>query len=332
MSVRRVEASGVARRHHVRAPGLRHRLEYLLLTALTAAGRRLSDDAAARIGEVIGRLGYRPLGIRCRVVEDNLRLAFPDRDEAWIRETARATYAHFGREFMAMLRLAGSSREEVLARTEVEGIDALRRALDAGRGVVLVTGHLGNWEIGGASLAARGIPLDAVAQRQANPLFDQAINAARERLGMGLIERSRAPRLALRALRAGRVVAFVADQDARRAGFFVPFFGRPASTHRGPAVLALRAGAPLFFASVYRGPDGRYYGRTEEVLVERDGPADEVAYRLTAAFTARLEAAIQRAPEQYFWFHRRWKTRPPEEPPPGLVGTILDRRPHAGGA
>ncbi|MBI4545107.1 MAG: lysophospholipid acyltransferase family protein, partial [Gemmatimonadetes bacterium] len=142
----------------------------------------------------------------------------------------------------------------------------------------------------------------------------------RERLGMHVIERAHAARQGLAALRAGRVVAFVADQDARRAGLLVPFFGRPASTHRGPAVLALRARAPLFLGYSLRAPGRSYRGLLEEVVVSREGEVDDVVLRLTAAYTARLEQAVRAAPEQYFWHHRRWKTRPAEEPPHGGAG------------
>jgi KDO2-lipid IV(A) lauroyltransferase len=217
---------------------------------------------------------------------------------------------------MAMIRLAALDAEAVLERTEFVGLDALRAALDRGCGVVMVTGHFGNWEIGGAALAVRGFPLDVVAQRQSNPLFDRALVAARERLGMRVIERGRAPKEGLRALRQGRVVAFVADQDAKRAGVFVPFFGRAASTHRGPALLALRTGAPLFLGTPLRTAQGGYRIGLEEVEVEREGSLDEIVDRWTARFTARLEAAVRAAPEQYFWQHRRWKSRPPEERAP----------------
>ena len=293
-----------------------HRLEYLLFRAAAGLGLALGEAGAARLGGVLGGLAYRPLGIRRELVERQLRESFPERDDDWVRATARAAYVHLGREGFALLRLASLDPEEVRARTEIEGLDRFLDAVERGRGVVLVTGHLGNWEIGGSALAVRGVPLDVVAQRQHNPLFDRAITWARERLGMRVIERGRAPKEGLRALRQGRVVAFVADQDARRAGVFVPFFGRLASTHRGPALLALRTGAPLFLGSALRVPGGGYRIRLEEIAVETTGEMDDVVARWTAAFTARLEAAIREAPEQYFWFHRRWKTRPPEERAP----------------
>jgi Kdo2-lipid IVA lauroyltransferase/acyltransferase len=297
-----------------RTPTVKHRLEYALYRMTLAAADLLGDRIVGGLTAAAGRLAYRPLGIRRKVVEMHLRSCFPERDERWVRQTAAAAYAHLGREGATMLRLSSLPKERVIERTVIEGFDAFRAAVDRGRGVVLVTGHFGNWEIGGAALAARGIPIDGIAQRQSNPLFNRDIVAARERLGMRIIERGRATKEGLRGLRAGRVVAFVADQDARRAGIFVPFFGRLASTHRGPALLALRTGSPIFLGTALREPDGRYRIRLQEIPVDRTQETEAAVREVTAAFTARLEAAIRAAPEQYFWHHRRWKTRPSEEP------------------
>jgi Kdo2-lipid IVA lauroyltransferase/acyltransferase len=306
-----------------RRPGVAHRLEYLLFSGALAVGNRLGNARAERFGGAVASIAHRPLGIRRRDVEAHLRLAFPEAGAAWIGRTAAAAYRHLGREAVSMLRLSALTPEAVIERTRIEGLEAFAAALAAGAGVVVVTGHLGNWEIGGAALAARGVPLAVVAQRQGNPLFDRAIVAARERLGMQVIERGRAPRLALRALREGRAVAFVADQNARGADLFVPFFGRLASTHRGPALLALRTGAPVFLGTALR-EGGGYRVRLEAVDPPRDGEPDQVVERITAAFTARLEEAVRSAPEQYFWHHRRWKTRPAAaEPPPS--GEVSDR-------
>ncbi|MGH7505344.1 MAG: lysophospholipid acyltransferase family protein [Longimicrobiales bacterium] len=295
-----------------RRPTFVHRLEHLAFTGGTVLGRLLGDAASARLGAAIGRLGYRPLGIRRGLVESHLRAAFPDADDEWIAATATSSYAHLGREMIALLRLADLSRGALLARSRLEGLPALRSALERGNGVVIAAGHFGNWEIGAAILAAHDVPIDIVAQRQHNPLFDRAIIAARHRLGVGVIERSQATRLALRALRRGRAVAFGADQNAGRTGVFVPFFGRLASTHRGAAVMALRTEAPIFLAVPLRAGSG-YAMRVEEVAMDRGGEPEQVIARLTAAFTARLEAAVRAEPGQYLWHHRRWKTRPPEE-------------------
>ena len=309
-----------------RRPSTQHRLEFALIRLARWLDRRLGAARAEAMAAALGRLVYRRLRIRADVVEEQLRRAFPDRDEAWVRATAAASYAHLGREGMSMLRLSRQGREDVIAATDVEGLEAMRAAVEAGTGAVLVTGHFGNWEIGGAALTARGIPLDVVAQRQANPLFDGLINQARERLGMTVIRRGNATKEALRTLRAGRVIALVADQDARGAGLFVPFMGRPASTHRGPALLALRSGAPVFIGTAVRRPDGGYRVRVTPIPVPDVQDPDARLLALTREHVAALEAAVREEPGQYLWQHRRWKTAPPAGGPgnggePGSVSS-----------
>jgi KDO2-lipid IV(A) lauroyltransferase len=275
--------------------------------------RLLGDHGAAAFGSNVGKLGYFPLRIRRKLVETNLRLSFPEKDDEWIERIARATYAHLGREALMTMRMLRMSRDELMSITEDRGgLDEFKAAASSGTGAVLVAGHFGNHEIGAAGIAIRGVNLDVVVQRQGNPLFDATLNDARRRFGLGIIERSQAHRLALRSLRAGRAVGFAADQDARRSGLFVPFFGRLASTHRGPALMAVKTGAPLFLAGVARVGD-RYEGGLVRVDVDRNGPLDEVVYSLTAAFTAQLEKLVRAYPEQYLWLHRRWKTPPPPE-------------------
>jgi Kdo2-lipid IVA lauroyltransferase/acyltransferase len=292
---------------------LSHLAEYAAVRTALEVDRLVGPTRASRGAAALARFAYRPLGIRAAVVEAHLRQAFPDRDEEWIRRTAVASYEHLGREGLTMLRLSRLGPADILAITEPEGdLPAMQAAVAAGRGAILAAGHLGNWEIGGAGLAARGLPMDVVVQRQANPYFDRLINDARARLGMTVIPRGGATKAALRSLRRGRVVALVADQDARATGLFVPFLGRPASTHRGPAVLALRSGAALFAASAVRVADGTYRLRIREVPVPEEGEFDEQVRLLTVAVTRALEAAVRRDPEQYFWHHRRWKTAPPE--------------------
>jgi Kdo2-lipid IVA lauroyltransferase/acyltransferase len=295
---------------------IRHLLEYGLILLVRLYDRILGARLAGEVAVELGRMAYRPLGIRADVVEDQLGRAFPDRDDDWVRSTASAAYAHLAREGLSLLRLSRLGREQVLAVTDVgPQLEELQAAVGAGSGAIVATGHLGNWELAGAALAARGIPLDVVAQRQSNPYFDQLINRTRERLGMRVIPRGRATSAALAALAEGRVVGLVADQDARSRGVFVPFMGRPASTHRGAAVLSLRSGAPLFMGVMVRRPGGTYEGRIRRMPAPPDGDFEERVRTLTAAFNAALESVVREFPEQYFWHHRRWKTAPPEITP-----------------
>ncbi|MBD0321517.1 MAG: lysophospholipid acyltransferase family protein, partial [Gemmatimonadetes bacterium] len=261
-------------------------------------------------------------GIRRAVVEANLRLAYPQADEVWLRDTTRAVYEHLGREAAAILRLSKLDPQAVIDRTDVtEDWPRLEAALGEGRGVILVTGHYGNWEIAAAAVAARGVPIAAIVRRQGNRLVDARLDGLRRRLGVETIYQSEAPSRVPRVLRKGGIVGIVGDQDARRAGIFVPFFGRPASTHRGPALFALKLRAPVFACVARRLPGGpaRYRVSGRQIVTERTGELETDVRELTTALAARLEAEIREAPEQYFWFHRRWKSKP--EPAREVEGT-----------
>jgi len=298
---------------------LRHAAEYALFRAASAVLLALPEVVALRAGAALGWFAGSVLRIRRSVVDENLRRAFPERSSAWRRRVARASYAHLGREAAAMLRMAGLDRKDVVTRTDVEGLDAFRAALDEGRGLVVVSGHLGSWEVGGAAVSARDIPLMAVAKPMANRRFDADLVASRERLGIEVVDTGAAPKRVLRALARGRVVALVADQNAGTNGLFVPFFGELASTHRGPALFAVRSGAPVFLGTCFAVPGRRHRYRLvlERVATPATGDAERDVLRLTEAHTALLEEAVRRAPEQYFWQHKRWKTRPAPELVPG---------------
>jgi len=298
-------------------PTFTHRAEYAALRGAVAALERLSFAGAGRIGARIGGLGFAPLKIRRAVVERQLRAAFPERDEDDIERIARAAYAHLGRTSIETAILPSYNTAEILSMFEsVQGWDLVEKNLALGKGLILVTGHLGNWELGGAYIAARGLPIDAVARHMANPLFDRYLTRTRERIGMSVVHDEEAVRRVPRALRGGRAVAFLFDQGAvGLASTWVPFFGRFAKTPRGPAVFALRLGAPVMFGVALRQPSGRYQLSFEQVEVVDTGDREADVDRIVAEYSAVLERWIRRAPEQYLWHHRRWKHQRPGTPP-----------------
>jgi len=256
------------------------------------------------------------LRIRRGDVDRHLGWAFPGRSAEWRGRVARASYAHFGREAVVMFRAGGWSAERVLERTEMVGFEPFREAAESGSGLVLLTGHIGNWEIGGAAIAARGMPFDVVGKGMSNRSFQADLFAARERFGMRVIEMGDAGRAASRSLRQGRVVALLGDQHAHSGGIPLPFFGRPAQTTRGPALLVGGTGAPVWVAFATRdpGPSQRYTVTFQPLHFSPTGRVEEDAETLMAAYASVLEEAIRATPEQYFWHHRRWKKRPDEEP------------------
>jgi KDO2-lipid IV(A) lauroyltransferase len=306
-----------------------HRVEHAGFRAARAAFTRLPEDLALRSGAALGTLAGSVLRVRRADVNRHLLWAFPDRSQAWRARVAAACYRHFGREAAATLQATRWSAEELRERTLVAGFEDFRSAAEAGAGVVLLTGHLGNWELGGAGVAARGVPLDVVGKGMSNRRFEKDLFALRERLGMRVIEMGEASRLALRALAAGRVVAVLGDQSAHGGGLVVPFFGRPAVTARGPALFAVRSGAPVFVAFALRDDSARarYRVAFRRLTGAPSGAPDEDVRALVLAYTQALEAAVETAPEQYFWQHRRWKGAPAEEP--GSEGQVITGRPRS---
>ncbi|TVR64943.1 MAG: hypothetical protein EA422_05225 [Gemmatimonadales bacterium] len=295
------------------SPTLAHRLENAVVGTLYRVLRALPEPLALALGWGLGWFIGSVLRIRRSTVERNLAMAFPERDAKWRKRVAARVLPHIARESVMLLRLGGMSAEELHRRTEVDGLEAMVEATRTGQGVIIVTGHLGNWEIAGGAVAVRGLPLDVVAKIQKNPLVEERIRRMREALGMQVIHRHQAPREVLRSLRKGRAVALVADQDARSSGIFVDFFGVPASTARGPGLFAARTGSPVFLAVPERLPGlrGRYRVTFEPMDLPMHPDRDEFVEAFTRRYMSQLEAAIRRIPEQYFWVHRRWKTSPP---------------------
>jgi len=297
----------------------RHRLEGVVLRLARGVWALLPERAALGSGAAMGAFVGSVLRVRRADVDRHLGWAFPDRPAAWRRRVARGSYAHLGREAVVLFRRGGWSPERVLERTTRVGFEAFADAARGETGVVVLTGHLGNWEIGGAVIAASGIPLDVVGKGMSNRRFERQLFGMREALGMRVIEMGDAPRESLRSLGRGRVLALLPDQSAHRGGIPVPFFGHPASTPRGPALFAARSGAPVWIAFATRdpGPGQRYTATFEPLPFEPTGRPDEDAATLMGAYARRLEEAVRASPEQYFWQHRRWKRAGGEEPPSG---------------
>lgn len=294
-----------------------HRAEYYALRSVVGSLHAMPWAAAGAFGSQLGLLGYRPFGVRRHVVASQIAAAFPERSAEDVASLARAAYAHLGRSTIETALLPSIGKSGVLGLVEsAEGFELIEQAMVAGKGAILVTGHVGNWELAGAYVAARGVPMDVIVRTQANPLFDRYLNETRASLGMTVVRDHEAVRRTPRSLREGRAVAFVADQGVMGlASTFVPFFGRPAKTPRGAAVFAMRYHTPTLFVAALRQPSGRYKVSVEEIPIIDSGDRDADVDGIVARYTAVLERWVRTAPEQYFWHHRRWRRQPPETPP-----------------
>ncbi len=288
---------------------------YVAMRAALAGAAVLPRSLALACGAALGSAA-RGFGLRRTVTDANLAVAFPELAAAARETLARAVYAHFGRMAVDSLRLSARGPSAIVPH--VEGGDSLRlleALLRRRKGVIVLTGHVGNWELAGAYVAAAGHPLAAVVKPPSNPYVARHAEAVRRRLGIATIPMPEARSGVAAALAENRVVALVADQGAIRSTTWVPFFGRPTRTPSGPGLFAARTGAPVVFGALVSLPGGRY--RVEaEVLAEEvtDEPADAVR-RVAELFRARLEATVRRYPDQYLWTHRLWKERPPAPAP-----------------
>ncbi len=289
---------------------LADRLEAVVAGAALGALDGLGWRAALGVGAALGST-VRRMGIRRRVALENLARAFPERAEAERVALLDEHYREMGRiaaEYGRIGRLVRAPEGEVLARIERE---ELLRSL-VGRGAVVVSGHYGNFELG-AAICGRVNPIDFLVKPLSNVRVDERVTRLRRDAGVGIISTRGGVKQVFKALRAGRWIAMAADQDAGRHGVFVPFFGRLASTAEGPARIALQARVPMIVGGMRRLADGRHVLGFSDVREPEGDATDASVLALTAWHTAMLEARVREAPEQYFWLHRRWKTRPPGE-------------------
>jgi len=281
------------------------------IRGLGAAVGALPVPVALALGRGLGTVAYAFMAGPRALAIAHMGLAFPDLDRTARARLARETFRHAGQSFVELALWTKLTRRP--GYVAVEGDEAIRAALAEGRGCIAVAGHLGNWELLAATMAARGWPITVVA-RQVNDLrFHRLIYDFRTAAGVEVLLRDDASFLsAVRgALRRGRIVALLIDQDTRGAGVFVPFFGRPARTPPGAALLALRARVPVLTAFIERRRDGGHLIRVAPLDVPPGNGRGRVI-ELTARMTAAIEAQIRRAPAEWVWWHERWRRRPPE--------------------
>ncbi len=289
-----------------------HRFEYVCLRAgLAALGPIAPRHREAIARALAGALHLLPL--RRQVLQQNLRTALGDSDAARRRALVRDIIRHtigFG------LELAWMARIEPAAIASTVDMDAasrerIERARRAGRGVLLACGHLGNWEWLAAWYAQAVGPVGVVYKPMHNPCTDEFITRLRRRFGLEAFSTREPNQRALIAyIKRGGVVGILSDQDARRQGRFVPFFGKPASTATGLATLSRRLGAPIVPSFCLRTPGGGLRAVIDEpIWPDPNADRDQEEMRLLRAYHDALERAIRQDPAQYFWWHRRWKTK-----------------------
>ena len=292
---------------------LRFALEAAALGAFKVLAVVTPRPVFLRLGRALGAL-VASLDRKHRdIAKDNLRRSFPDWSEDRVDGTARGVWIHFGGVMFDLVRILARGPEVVDALVTIEGAENATLAHRSPHGVVLITGHFGNWETHGIIHAKHFGSIGVVARPLDNPTLDRAMTALRESAGNEVIEKEHAMIRCMRRLKAALGVAFVVDQNVQeKEGIFVNFFGRPACTTPFAAKLALKTGALVLPCRAVMTPDLRYRVIYDPPIDPRDfGAGDEAVVALTQAMMNTTEAWIRANPDQWLWMHRRWHTQPP---------------------
>jgi len=281
--------------------------EYLLCRLLAAGVILLPRSWALSAGEKLGQLCHGVLSKRRKLAEKNMHAAMPELSAQAVESKVKAMFGHLGILMMDIVRMKLFHAEKNLSRYfEFEHLERLKKAHEEGKGVLILTGHLGNWEAGSCFLPRLGFSTAFLAKKIKNPYIDGFIRANREQGGAEMIDAKRGARRILKALGENKVVCVLLDQH-HRDGIKVDFFGQPAQTTTMLVQLAMKTGVPVLPAFTLRTDDNRYRTFFGEPVTFVPSSDPETIKRYTQKCNDILEAAVRREPSQWFWLHNRWK-------------------------
>jgi len=286
---------------------IRDQMEYLAFRSLVGGLRLLPYDSALGLLSSLGVFAGRVLRIRRKVVTTQLANIYPDETPKSIDSLADLVYHNLGMTVGEIF--CGDSEAQVDAVHVNPGWDELDQALASGKGAIVATGHIGNFELGGATLARRYHLLDVVKSLRNVP-FDRYIEAMHKSLGIGTVPMQQSVPRVMQHLRAGGLVSLLIDQDAGDGGLTVPFLGQPAATWPGVARISIRTGCPVIPMAMIRRSDGSHELKISSPLWPSgvsENPDEVLSY--LKKISSDVEVFIRDYPEQWFWVHRRWKSR-----------------------
>ncbi len=259
------------------------------------------------IGKGVGNLIYWLLKDRREITINNLKLVYGDKlSEREIYSLCKEVYQQLGITLVEFVKLDNLKKEDFTSLVDIDGLEYLEEAYGLGRGVVVYSAHFGNWEWLASVLALLGYPLNAIARTQDNPYFDRKINEIRTAKGVNIIPRGMAVRKAIKALRKGEMLIVLGDQNARKDGWLMDFFGFPALTYPGAVQLAERTGAVVLPAFLIRKEPGKFLLKIYPYYQIEQGAEEKEQRELLKQLTGIMEDIIYKYPEQWLWLHRRW--------------------------
>ena len=280
-------------------------------------------NANLRTARAIGSLLYKIDKKHRRRALENLRASFPEKSDAELARIAERSMQHFIELVMDVLFTPRQINIETWSQhVHLDGLTDPLRMLLRQRGAIMVTGHYGNWEVLGYTLASLGFRTYSVARPIDNPLIDEWILGVREKKGQIILSKRGVTTTAMQVLDQRDVLGFIADQNAGPKGMFVPFFGRVASTYKSIGLLAIQNNLPLIIGYARRRCDRFEFDiGVKDIIYPEDwaNEPDELRY-VTTRYTKAIEDFVRADPTQYFWIHRRWKTRPKNEAPGTVAG------------
>ena len=296
---------------------LKHRLEYIGFMAfvllIKASPLFLVRFNQKLLGFIFGKIGKRHPGI----VAKNLKLAFPHYPAGEIAQLCEGIYRHFSAVLIEMIFIYVKNRPgKILKPIEILHLEVLERALEKNKGAVLFSGHFGNWELIPFILNRNlNRKINSIARKMDNPLVEKKVKQFREYMGSCVIDKQNAIRTILKRLENNEIVYLLVDQNTiAREAVFVDFFGEKASAIPSVSQLHLKRAIPIIPIFLHYEQDKIVLELLDEVDANVSGPdKKEEVLRLTQKCTSIIEAKIRQYPEQWFWLHNRWKTRPPQE-------------------
>ena len=279
-----------------------NQLTYRFLMGLRRSVSMMSIFSQYRLSQRIASLGFHHIPKRKDLARRNLTMAFPDRSVEWVENTLKNTYQFFIYNFIQFLAFPAAWEN---VEYSVHGKDVLDKALEQNKGVIFISAHFGAWEMLGAWLGLNNYKLTGIAHHQQNRGADKFFKEQRELSGVKQIFRKESIENMYNILNENKLLGLVSDQDAKKKGVFVDFFRIPASTPKGAAIFHKNTSAPMIFSVCIKTGFQKYQIEFLPII-----SADTTTEKITQAYTRILEKYVQNYPEQYFWFHQRWKTKP----------------------
>ena len=299
---------------------------YRTLMMMSRLIRLLPYDALLALGKIFGHLYYLLVKKQRERAVAQMMPAL-EISEAQARKLVRASFINLARNMLDILYMPNLNEKNFSKYIEIDHLERMKAALAEGHGVVVLTGHIGTWEWLSASFTLNGLPVTAIAKLQPNAEYSRVLDDLRATIHVEIFNRgTNELRAAGRALKEGKILGFLADQDAGPGGAFIKFLGKTASTPMGPAVFARRFNAPVVPAFIIRKEDGRHLVKIGEVMhFEDTGDTDADLLHFTEKMTKILEQTIRENPTQWLWFQKRWNT-PPEMQKTNKHHTVKARR------